>query len=1572
MDVACTRSFVAFLAGTSYGVRLVTGSGSPPEIFTSPTNISVSAADFTPCSAPLYSPVTLTNVSAVKFDAPGLYAIKPPNSIICHWEYINSRFSDGSISNPLTVELVKVVGLSNTTNGSSSTEQKKPPAMPTITNQTQNNNLPPQPSLVQLAPDREPLENIYLTPSLAADLGTLSSPNTSNRRPISENTFLTPSAAAYMGTLSSRNSDLTSGNGYLNPSDVNEYGAGSSNGSRENLYMSQSMSPNLYAAENTSNQHTTFLCPGFDVTSEKWMRWFRIFLLAQLYVSISVSQSVTGWTISKAIPRAGELATIKVIPEPPEYLFSNSTWEILDELENVLDVAGYALDGNSVLWNIPKTFPSSTKNRVRLTSNIGTFTSRDSFTTTTASFMPCDTPPFYPTTMNNVSRVRFNSPGLLEIDDIYSSISTSLSCIWTFSYGPWFNGSGINMPITAEIVMLNEFVMPGEEMHFGSLVERTSGEPTYAQFSLNSSTPAGPAACRISFTAAGDTTVYSFHSDAFFLDIYNMNIAQVCPLNAARKASTSTSIALSKPTITVSPSNQVSQNANKDGETSNAGMIVGVAGALIVIFGGGTFGYLYFVRRRSRVKSEASARLNDSLPPPPPPFREIETRDVVDSIQLPVPVPINHIHVPITTQAQQQYAPTALPAYSPPTLIRNSANAFLTRSVAEDAGIGYNAVCEEDWAVWDEKFSLMFLFALIVAQLCLSICKAQNVVGWKFPSTVPRAGSSASIDLITNPSYQTLVNATYEIIDGSGNTLDVAAYGETRNYIYWNIPKNFPSGTYGVRLTTSTGTFTSPINLTVSSGDFTPCSAPPYYPTTINNVSAVRFDGPSLASIQTLYSSSSLTNKIYCYWDFIYGPWYYGSSINSPVSTEVLLLKEFVMPGSKGQIVSVLGSGTGSFSSATVELKSSQTGPAVCRMNFTRPGDSVQYSYVGDPFFIAPSGSYGKCPVDSNSISSGSSSGSSSNSGGGSGSSSTGIIIGIIAGVIVICCIVAFVVLYYVRKNRVAKPAVVPPPAGPYVPPVGPYVPPTDPNFTQYNPAYTQPYTPPTDPNFPQYNPAYTQPYIPPVYGYPQTVQLAPAQYQPMPTLPTATQANPDNAYISASAVNTSGTATLPDNNNVPVQDLSQPKAQTPQDPPPQVTQPLNAMQNQAPAAADPFSFSSARAGETSSISISNSYSFSSDPLFKNLTWLIVDSNDNVLDVASYNANNYISWIVPKNFPSGVNYGVRVLLSNGTWFGSSKTLTVTTADFSPCTAPPYYPTTLSNYSAVRFTSPDLMEKQNVYTYSNASVSCDWKFVNKVNDSSTSLINYPVSVEVLGIKQFKIPGSSAEIAAVLGQKSSTSVSYGYVSVARGFFGPAICRVNFTRAGDETKYSFVGDPFFLVDFSNSNWKCDQDAFKGKLDAGAVSGSSGQGFNISGIIGAVVGVLGFICIAICLCSCFRRRVRQSQLNVNQPNGQPIILINQQMQKTQPQPDSLPQYTAPPSYPPSAPIQTPIAPNYANMNTLPVQPMTAVYPSENNFIPLSQAPGLYPGAAENTSNQYLERPGNQNQIQRVHNPYL
>ncbi|KAJ3129824.1 hypothetical protein HK098_008058 [Nowakowskiella sp. JEL0407] len=60
---------------------------------------------------------------------------------------------------------------------------------------------------------------------------------------------------------------------------------------------------------------------------------------------------------------------------------------------------------------------------------------------------------------------------------------------------------------------------------------------------------------------------------------------------------------------------------------------------------------------------------------------------------------------------------------------------------------------------------------------------------------------------------------------------------------------------------------------------------------------------------------------------------------------------------------------------------------------------------------------------------------------------------------------------------------------------------------------------------------------------------------------------------------------------------------------------------------------------------------FNMDSVF-NVTWQIVDSNDNILDIASYNAKDFISWQVPKNFLAGVNYGVRVLLSNGIWYGS--------------------------------------------------------------------------------------------------------------------------------------------------------------------------------------------------------------------------------------------------------------------------------------------------------------------------------
>ncbi|KAJ3121734.1 hypothetical protein HK098_003435 [Nowakowskiella sp. JEL0407] len=195
--------------------------------------------------------------------------------------------------------------------------------------------------------------------------------------------------------------------------------------------------------------------------------------------------------------------------------------------------------------------------------------------------------------------------------------------------------------------------------------------------------------------------------------------------------------------------------------------------------------------------------------------------------------------------------------------------------------------------------------------------------------------------------------------------MDIAAYGQTSYFIDWQVPKNFPPGTnYALKITTATGVITSPNNISVTSASFQPCNAPSYYPPTISNVTAVNIYKPSMLENVVLFSKSQ---SVYTSWSYPYGTWDASqNSINTPISLEILQVKEFTSPGSEAQITAVLGTGTTNDTrgNGIVELNDvKRIGPAIFRVNFTRSGDQTAYSFVSEVFLITDYYNPNKCPL---------------------------------------------------------------------------------------------------------------------------------------------------------------------------------------------------------------------------------------------------------------------------------------------------------------------------------------------------------------------------------------------------------------------------------------------------------------------------------------------------------------------------------------------------------------------------------------------------------------------------------
>ncbi|KAJ3129762.1 hypothetical protein HK098_000131 [Nowakowskiella sp. JEL0407] len=172
----------------------------------------------------------------------------------------------------------------------------------------------------------------------------------------------------------------------------------------------------------------------------------------------------------------------------------------------------------------------------------------------------------------------------------------------------------------------------------------------------------------------------------------------------------------------------------------------------------------------------------------------------------------------------------------------------------------------------------------------------------------PSPGDYFQIDILTSPSEEKVSNATWEIVDKQGNTMDVIAFSENDNSAAWMIPTNFPpGGEYGVRITANGTVFDSPKNIQIRNTTWNSpnCFVPPYSPITISNVSIAKFTRPSLKNGFS-YRHVSTTESIA--WTFLSGSWSGGRSGKYKALAEVYLLKEYVNISSLGESACVWSS----------------------------------------------------------------------------------------------------------------------------------------------------------------------------------------------------------------------------------------------------------------------------------------------------------------------------------------------------------------------------------------------------------------------------------------------------------------------------------------------------------------------------------------------------------------------------------------------------------------------------------------------------------------------------------------
>ncbi|KAJ3121242.1 hypothetical protein HK098_003834 [Nowakowskiella sp. JEL0407] len=233
------------------------------------------------------------------------------------------------------------------------------------------------------------------------------------------------------------------------------------------------------------------------------------------------------------------------------------------------------------------------------------------------------------------------------------------------------------------------------------------------------------------------------------------------------------------------------------------------------------------------------------------------------------------------------------------------------------------------------------------------------------PGKPLEAGGLSTMGVTFSPDTARLTNGTWEIIDTTSNsTMDIVSYEETfTNLVEWCIPINFPSGnTYALRITSKEGVFTSP-HIVVVGHDFSPCPNPPYYPTTLNNATRVRFIAPALndRGIPTPW------------WDYVYGPWIHLRYPNSPATVEIVAIDRYAYPSSTG----VLGSGTGTETLSTpdsilpkpiglglaqISLDLTYNGPAVIRVRYPKIASQSKFSFISEVFTI---GDGERCPFAS-------------------------------------------------------------------------------------------------------------------------------------------------------------------------------------------------------------------------------------------------------------------------------------------------------------------------------------------------------------------------------------------------------------------------------------------------------------------------------------------------------------------------------------------------------------------------------------------------------------------------------